>query len=482
MSRSTLRMIVINMTWLILTGGLLPFAAIAADMEVPEPKCVAVSASQSLTLTDAVIQSLSNEPHLILAREDVAESKADLKAARTPFLPKGQLIVDDERFVPSNAAAPVTVVGNNILGGTRTYSAYGSVSVSWNILSSGRDMAGFRAAQAGVRASDAALYGQLDDTLSGLLKAYADVYEARLTVDQQSKAVDRLRAIESRSEQRFRQGDGTTIAVGQARSAALDAERTLNQTCSGLTEKSLALAKAIGVQLPAGELLLATSELPALAAAVVDSSDPTAAVENDPEVISAKEKVTEAEAGLRQTHAAFGPSIEIDARRDYLGQDVDSLSLANHAIAPNSYRVGVSLIQPLFSFTTESSAIDKARVALRKAQVSTNQARGDADAKLRTAIAAQVEADASYRAAQSSVTEAQQVVELTVSLYKAGRTDMDSVEHAELDLEKVQTEFRTMASHRLLANWDVARAFQATRFAYALLHQLGIEFPDALPN
>jgi outer membrane protein TolC len=449
---------------------------------VPESKCAAANAFQPISLTDAVVQSLSNEPHLIIARLDVVESKADLKAAKTPFLPKAQLIFDNERFVPSGAAAPVTVVGNNILGGTGAYSAYGSIGVSWNIISSGRDMAGYRGAKAEVRSSNAALQSQLDDTLSELLKGYADVFETRLNVDQQSRALDSLRDIEGRADERYRHGNGTAIAIGQARAAALDAERTLNQTCRTLTEKSVALAKAIGVRLPAGQLLLATSRLPDASSAGLSPADAEAAVESDPAVISAKEKVTVAEEKLKQARAAYGPSVSIDARRDYLGQDADSLSGANHTIGPNSYRVGVSFIQPIFPFTSEASAVDKARAELRRAETLADQARMEVDSKLRTTMSAKVEVESSYRAAQSSFTAAQQIFELTESLYKAGRTDLDSLEHSRMDLEKIQVDLLTLASQRAVANWDVERALLSARFAPAFLHQLGIEFSDVLPN
>jgi outer membrane protein TolC len=456
---------------------------IAGERAVAEPvRCLAESTSEPLNLSDAVIAALSHEPHLNLAREDVHESTADVRSSKTAFLPKGQLLVDDERFDPHGAAAPVTVVGNNILGGTRTYSAYGSVSISWNIMNSGRDLAAYHGALAGLRASDAALFSQLDDTLSGVLKAYAELHESHLSVEQKGVALDRLKAIAARSEERFRHGDGTTIAIGQAREAALDAEQTMNQACNSLTTKSLALAKALGVRLPANHVLLATSAVPNLPATLADLTDPQPVIEQDPEVVSAKEKVTQAESALKQTHAAFGPSISLDARRDYLGQNTDSLSAANNGIGPNSYRIGVSVVQPLFPFTSESSAITKARSELHKAQIAVEQARGDADARLRTAIAAQQEASASYRAALLSVEEASQVVALTRSLRKAGRTDLDNLEHAELDLEKSKLDAATLESNRNMADWDAARAFYATRFARVILHMLGIEMTNEVPN
>jgi outer membrane protein TolC len=429
-------------------------------------------------LADAIVQSLRNEPHLIVARQDVLEAKADLKAAVAPFLPKAQIVVDDERFVPSDGFAPVTVVGNNILGGSKTNSAYGSIAVSWNILSSGHDVAGYKGAQAAVRASNASLYGELDDTLTVVLKGYAEVYETRLSVEQQSRSLDLLREIERRAEERYEHGNGTTIAIGQSRGAAFDAERALNDSCRGLTEKSASLAKAMGVRLPIGQLLVASSALPEAPAQNLDARAIENIVENEPSVVSAKEKIAVAEQKLKQTHAAFGPTMSIDARRDYLGQNVNSLSAANNTIAPNSYRIGVSFSQPVFPFASELGAVDKAKAEVRRAQAVTDQARIDADAKFRTAISASLEAEASVRAAKSSLVEAQRVLTLTESLRQAGRTDLDNLAHARIDLHKAQVQMDTLASQALLAKWDLERSFQATQFPRELLSRLNIELDE----
>lgn len=459
-------------------GSILP----SADAEAADGAnsgCLGAMEFDELTLTDATVGALANEPHLLLAQQDIVEARADKRAAVSPFLPKGQLVLDEERFTPSGGFAPVTVVGNNILGGTRTYSAYGSVSVGWNIFSSGRDVAGLHQAEAEVRSSQVALYAQLDDSLSDLLKGYAEAYETRLDLSQQESAVIRLKTIEVRAEDRFQHGGGTIIAIGQAREAALDAEQTLNATCRTLTEKSLALAKAMGAQLPDGRLVLASAELPDAPATAADPTSVPKVVEADPAVVAAKEKLIEAQQKLAQTRSAFGPSIEIDAKRDYLGQNIDSLSAATRTISPNSYRVGVSLIQPIFPFTTESSALSKARAEVRKAEITVGQVQSDVNARIRIAISAQMEANASYRAALSSVAEARSVLTLTTSLRKAGRVDSDSVEHAELDVEKAEVKLRVMASHRQLADWDIARAFEPLSFASILLNRIGIDFTGA---
>ncbi len=236
---------------LVILGALSGHPGVAEDLhDATGPACDAAKTAMPVSLASALVEALQNEPHVIVARQDLAESKAAATAAVAPFLPKGQLIVDEGRFVPNNPFQPVTVIGSNVLGGSKAYSAYAAITISWNIMSSGRDIAGLRAAREDVHASTDALHSQFADTLSGVLKAYSEVYEASIALSQQEQSLVLLKAISHRAEERYQHGDGTTIAIGQARGAALDAEKSINETCRSLTEKSSALAKAAGIRLP----------------------------------------------------------------------------------------------------------------------------------------------------------------------------------------------------------------------------------------
>jgi len=443
-----------------------------------DPVCEAAVSVLPLSLPDAIVQALQNEPHVIVAKAEVAESKADAQAAIAPFLPKAQLVIDEERLLPNSVFQPVTVVGANVLGGSRAYSAYGAISISWNLLSSGHDIAGLRASREDAEASVEALHGQFADTLSNVLKAYAGLYETTIALDQQGHSLLLLKAIARRADERYQHGNGTTIAIGQARGAALDAEKSFNESCRSLTEKSSDLAKAIGLRLPPGKIFEATGAMPEAPPYASEIADIQQAIESDPAVAASKRKELAAAQRFRQTHSAFGPQISLDARRDYLGQNIDSFSAANNALAPNSYRVDVSLIQPIFPFVAELAAMDKAKAEVRRAAALTEEARNEADSKLRTALSASEEAAASYRAARANRQEAQKVLALTDSLYKAGRTSLDELDHANIDLQKAEADVETLGSERMRAGWDVERALEAANFPTQLMKRLGIELTD----
>ena len=127
------------------------------------------------------------------------------------------------------------------------------------------------------------------------------------------------------------------------------------------------------------------------------------AVENTPTVAAAKAQVAAAAAKFQQAKRAFGPSITFTARKDYLGQDADSFGVANHHISPSDYRVNLGIQQPLFPVATEVAAVDRARAELRKAQAGYDRERLDAETKLRGALSAQREAEASFISAKTSL-------------------------------------------------------------------------------
>jgi len=165
----------------------------------------------------------------------------------------------------------------------------------------------------------------------------------------------------------------------------------------------------------------------------------------------------------------------LSARRDYLGQDAESFGEANHHISPSDYRVNLGIEQPLFPIATEVAAVDRARAELRKAQVGYDQARLEADTKLRGALSAQREAEASFIAARTSLSESQQVLTLTRSLYHAGRTDLDNVQHAQIDRDKTEADTKALASKRASAEWAVTRALRPTVFPNVLFGQLHLQ-------
>lgn len=437
---------------------------------------------QLVELPGTVAQALNLQPKLLIAEANELASQSDVKAALGGFLPQIDLSAVDERYVPSNGSAPVVVVDNTVLGGAQTKSAYASFSLQWNIWNSGRDVAALRGAHAGVRASAYGVDSQLQDTLVGVLDAYAELYEAEVTAKGDAQAAAALLAIRTRAEKRYARGYGTEIAVGQARVEALNAEQTLNGSCRDLDDKSAALAQAVGLEMRAVRRLRALEPPPQPISQAFGTGFLDGLVDASPAVGEARQNVLAAQRALQRVRGEFGPTISFSVRRDYLGQDPDSFGRANRHIAPADYRVGLEFEQPLFPFSSQDSDLDKARAELRKAQASYREARIDVQTKMLGALSARREAERSFAAAEDSFADAQQVLLLTEAEFRAGRKDLDAVQHARMDRDTAQVDLEKLGAERAAAEWAAVRATYPRDFAALLLTELHLQVRSQSPS
>lgn len=455
--------------------------ACASDTILPLPDFAPADAApcddgvpaQPLALPVAVAQTLNLEPQLLIAQANELASGSDLKAAIAGFLPQINLSAEDERYVPSNGSEPIVVVGNTVLGGSQTKSAYASLSLQWNLWSDGRDVAAFRGAKAGVRAAGHGVEQQLDESLIRVLKAYADLYATEVTAQSDARAVTMLEAIHARAEKRYARGYGTEVAIGQARIEALNAAQTLNGACRDLQDKSAALAQAVGLEMRVLRRL-------SVAALPEPSSNPLHAhtvedlVASSPAVAAARENMVAARMKLHEAFGEFGPKISLLVQRDYLAQNPNSFGRANRDLAPADYRVDLEFTQPLFPLASEGSDVDRGRADLRKAAASYRAAVLDVQTKLTEALSARREAERSYAAAQTSLNDAEHVLELTEAQYRAGRKDLDAVEHAAMDRDAAEADLEKLGSERAVAEWTADRSLFPLEFPAILLRQLNL--------
>jgi outer membrane protein TolC len=382
---------------------------------------------------------------------------------------------NQETTAQFNVSGSLTSTSTMQGAGENYKTAYGSLSLQWNLWNDGQDVAAYHRAQAGVRAATYGVDEQLNKTLLGVLQAYADLYASEITVRDDAEAAAALEAIQARSEKRYARGYGTEVAVGQARVDALNAVQKLNEGCRDLADKSAALAEAVGLELVPLQELGVVGALPQPLLELLGRADGEDLVESSPAVAQAREEVAAAENELHKAIGEFGPSVSLSVRRDYLGQNTDSFGRANAHIAPADYLIALEFAQPLFPLGSQSADVDKARSELRKAQASYRQARLEVQTKLAQALSARREAEKSSLAAEKSLTDAEQVLALTEAQYAAGRKDLDSVDHARMDREAAEVEFEKLASARAFAQWQALSELFPRQFSIAMMRQLHLE-------
>src|SRR6185437_12541914 len=132
------------------------------------------------------------------------------------------------------------------------------------------------------------------------------------------------------------------------RVAALNAAQTLNQACRNLSDKSAALAEAAGLELAPLQGLGTVGPLPKPLSDLLGQGAVEDLVDANPAVAEAREEIVAARNKLHRALGEFGPSVSLEVKRDYLGQDTDSFGRANHHLAPADYLIALEFEQPLF--------------------------------------------------------------------------------------------------------------------------------------
>lgn len=198
-------------------------------------------------------------------------------------------------------------------------------------------------------------------------------------------------------------------------------------------------------------------------------------VDASPAVGEARENMMAAQRALQRALGEYGPTVSLSVRRDYLGQDPDSFGRANGHIAPSDYRIGLEFEQPLFPLSSQGADVDKARAELRKAQASYREARIDVQTKVFGALSARREAERSFAAAESSLADAEQILALTRAQFRAGRKDLDAIEHASMDRDAAAADLEELGAQKAVAEWQAVRATFPRDFPGWVFRELHLE-------
>lgn len=429
--------------------------------------------TEPIALGGALQVAAQSQPQYLMVIQDLEKAKAGVLHAWSAFLPSATATVENDRYKPNDNGGPVTVVGNSIVGGNgQGYTSYGAVGVNVNLYNGGRDLAAYRGSEALERAGDASVDNILADTLQAVVVAYGDVLKAQLAVDESGRVLASLKAIQGTATERYRDGHGTTIAIGRARSDVLDAERQFYQACHTLRDKSDALVKAMGADVAPGKVLVARESVPEAESNMDSMENVDAAVMMDPAVIAAQAQVQAAYAKVDQARGAFLPVVAAFAKKDFLGQSLSGWGSANGALGAQSYRVGISIQQPLGPFTSEYAELASAKADALRQEAALQQVVVDTRNRLHAAFNSLLESKDAVRAAQGSVEESQKLLSLTQSLYKAGRAPIDSVEQARIDVQKSERLLGEQVTDLRVAGWRVTRSMNAQLFSNRMLDQL----------
>lgn len=424
-----------------------------------------------ISLKDLLQMAYSGQPRLVSSREDVEKARYNLLSAKAPFLPSASASLVGEKFVSKVPGAAATSVGTAVVGGSSSYSSYPSISVNWNIYSGGRDLAAYRGAQAVLTASKYDLTSSLNDILGNALLAYGELLKTQHDLQEKQQVLSLRREILDRSEELYGHGRLNLIRLGQARIDLSRSERDEYQVCRNLTEKSGALARAIGIRTDPDQILTIDDALPDSKNLSLDEHEVGKIAEEDPGVKSAREKIVIAQRRIDEAQAGLYPTVSLYGRYDWLGQSKIDYSQAFNGMVPNSFRVGITLQQSIGPFITELASIRSAKADLVKAQAAYEEAYIDVQNRLRNGLNEKNRAELAFQSEEKSAGFVTKNLELAKQLFSRGMTDENTLDNAKISSASENQLAFELSIDAKVSRWLAFRVLHPDRFAPDLLQK-----------
>jgi outer membrane protein len=278
-------------------AGLAAFAVLAvpaAAQQQPAP-------GPGLTMEQAVAAARENNPDMQAQRNDVVSTRAGMRAARADFIPSASASAGFGYTAPG-----VTRFGSEVFGERpEYYSSNWNASLSYDL--SGAKLLQPRLARAQHQVAETRIAGYEADLVMQVRQQYLTALQAGEVAAQAQREVERTREHERLANAKLEVGSGTPLDVRRAQVERGRAEATLVQQQNTYETELLRLGLLMGVELPSGTPLSSRFELfePTFTAPQLVAM----ALENNPNLLSARANTTAAQTQVRAARSAYLPSL-----------------------------------------------------------------------------------------------------------------------------------------------------------------------------
>lgn len=405
-----------------------------------------------------------------MAREELKKSRAEIRAAMTPFLPSVVASLYGERYmsVHRTTLGPI-FIGSTLVGGQPSaYNNYASLGVNWNIYDGGKDLAGLRAAQADTASAQSSVIHRTARVLVRVVDAYIAVAKAQSEAASAAAGVPLWNEIARDAQRRDLGQQGTLLAVETARIEGAEARRRQIGACVDLLKRSIALAQLLDLGVGVRTLVVPTGEIPTAPALPATPYLMAARVRVDPGVLAAQKALVAARQRLRQARSAYRPTLALIARYDALGsaQNYDG---AVDQTRGSDYEIGLVLQQTLYPFDTPEANVDRASADEGEARIRYRSAMIDTRNRIAKVLSRLTEARLAQRMTEHSAREARGVMRLTESLARQGRGNRDAVAGARIEANREQEAARQARLSLRQAAWNAYATLEPGAFVRLLI-------------
>jgi outer membrane protein len=406
--------------------------------------CLSAVPAQADTLKDALTEAYHNNPTLEAARANQRATDENVVIERADALPAASATASVTEFLHDSGSGP---------GPGRQLSSQATLSLP--IYSGGATRNSIRAAETRVLAGRADLRGTESGLFTAVVAAYMDVIRNEAIVGLSAANVEVLEVNLQATSDRFEIGDLTRTDVAQSESRLALARGDLQNAESILIAAREDYIALVG---DAPDNLQPPPPLPGLPAAVEAAVD--IALENNPDLIAARERAAAAGYDIEVAAASRLPQVSVFVGgnyNDFLGSIPGSLAPAM-SNSTSSATAGVRATVPIYQ-GGRPAAFE------RQAQARASAALEQVVAAERNVIADVRSAFSSWRAANAIIASSQTAVEaaaLSLEGVRAENTDGNrtilDILDAQQELLRAQVQLVTARRNAYVAGFSLLAA------------------------
>jgi outer membrane protein len=398
--------------------------------------------AQADTLRDALAAAYDNNPTLESARANLRATDEGVPIQRAQGLPSANVTATHIEFVRRSAnsfTAPERNLGVNAQFLVPVYSG-------------GAIRNGINAAKQRIEAGQADLRNTEATVFSQVVAAYMDVLRTEALAALSANNVAVLRTNLEATSDRFQIGDVTITDVAQSRSRLAVAEGDFQQAEANLIAARETYARLVG-RAP-GELE-APPPLPGLPDAVGEAI--VTALENNPNLIAAKQRAEAAGFDTKVAGAGRLPTIGLFANGDYtnffgtLGGPVAANFLQNETTANAGVRLTIPLFQGGLPAARQRQAGARESAAMEDVIASERQV----IAETRSTFSSWQAANAVIRSSQAAVDAAELSLEGVRAENSIGNRTILDVLNAEQELVNARAQLVTARRNAYVAGFNL---------------------------
>ncbi|MET4133060.1 outer membrane protein [Porphyrobacter sp. MBR-155] len=398
--------------------------------------------AQADTLRDALAAAYDNNPTLESARANLRATDEGVPIQRAQGLPSADLTATHIEFVRRSA--------NSFTAPERNLGVNAQLLVP--VYSGGAIRNGINAAKQRIDAGQADLRNTEATVFSQVVAAYMDVLRTEALAALSANNVAVLRTNLEATSDRFQIGDVTITDVAQSRSRLAVAEGDFQQAEANLISARETYARLVG-RAP-GELE-APPPLPGLPDAVGEAI--VTALENNPNLIAAKQRAEAAGFDTKVAGAGRLPTISMFANVDYtnffgtLGGPVAANFLQNETTANAGVRLTIPVFQGGLPAARQRQAGARESAALEDVIASERQVIAEA----RSTFSNWQAANAVIRSSQAAVDAAELSLEGVRAENSIGNRTILDVLNAEQELLNARAQLVTARRNAYVAGFNL---------------------------